>query len=63
MNNKILMAKNKEKKRKKMSWQFLASIHKIRVAFVNGIQRNPRETRTCGYQRERKKSLLSNPEC
>lgn len=33
---------------KKVSWQFLASVHKTRVAFVNGIQKTPRETRTSG---------------
>lgn len=46
-----------------MSWQLLASVHKTRVAFVNGIQKTPRETkkfwiteggREEGRERERK---------
>lgn len=54
LNNTILVAK-------KMSWQFLASVHKTRVAFVNGIQKTPREMRTSGQQRgtKRESSKLS----
>lgn len=40
LNNTTLAAK------KKMNWQFLASVHKTRMAFVSGMQKTPRETRT-----------------
>ena len=46
LNNKIPVAKNKKKNKK--NWQFLASVHKIRVAFVNGIQKTPRNTKPSG---------------
>lgn len=46
------MAKKKTQNR---SWQFLASVHKTRVAFVNGNQKTPRETKTSGYQRGRER--------